>query len=112
MRLDSTDQRPQARHSGSETSTKATAAKAENIDVALTRTTATINGERVRPAEFSKRLRELLKGRNRPEDRVVVVKSSPDTPYAHWIDVTGWIEDAGGIITLQIEESRMSAAVQ
>ncbi len=91
---------------GSETNSKATVAKAENIDVALTRTTASINGDRVRPGEFASRLRGLLKGRTRPEDRVVVVKSSPDTPYAHWIDVTGWIEEAGGIITLQIEEAR------
>ncbi len=90
---------------GSEKTANATPQKAENIDVALTRTTATINGDRVRPTEFVGRLRELLKGRNRPEDRIVVVKSSADTPYDHWIDVTGWIEEAGGVITLQIEES-------
>jgi biopolymer transport protein ExbD len=90
---------------GSEAKASATPQKNETIDVALTRTTATINGDRVRPPEFVPRLRELLKGRTRPEDRIVVVKSSADTPYAHWIDVTGWIEEAGGVITLQIEES-------
>jgi biopolymer transport protein ExbD len=91
---------------GSETTSAAQPQKNETIDVALTRTTATINGERVRAAQFVTRLRELLRGRNRPEDRIVVVKSSPDTPYDHWIDVTGWVEEAGGVITLQIEETR------
>ena len=36
----------------------------------------------------------------------MVVKSSPDTPYDHWINVTGLIEEAGGVITLQMEESQ------
>ncbi len=90
---------------GSEKTAAAVQQKVENVDVSLTRTTTTINGDRVKPAEFVHRLRELLKGHNRPEDRIVVVKSSPDTPYAHWIDVTGWIEEAGGVITLQIEEA-------
>lgn len=91
---------------GSEAKTAEAAQKTENVDVVVTRSTATINGEPVRPREFVSRLKELLKGRSRPEERIVVVKSSPDTPYDHWIDVTGWIEDAGGVITLQMEESR------
>ena len=46
---------------GSETKTAATPQKNETIDVALTRTTATINGDRVRPPEFVGRLNEVLK---------------------------------------------------
>jgi biopolymer transport protein ExbD len=79
---------------------------AENIDVHLTRSTASINGSPVRQVDFTPKLKELLKGRAKPEERIVVVKSSPDTPYDHWINVTGLIEAAGGIITLQMEESR------
>lgn len=91
---------------GSEQSNTATAQQAENIDVAISRSTASINGSPVRQADFVPRLKELLKGRQKPEERIVVVKSSTDTPYEHWIDVTGAIEDAGGVITLQIEENR------
>jgi biopolymer transport protein ExbD len=90
---------------GSEAQTSATAQKTENVDVAITRTAATINGDPAREGAFVARLKELLKDRTRPEERIVVVKSSPDTPYDHWIDVTGWIEQAGGVITLQMEES-------
>jgi biopolymer transport protein ExbD len=91
---------------GSESKTSQKAQQTENIDVALTRTTVAINGSPVRQQDFTTKLKELLKGRSKPEERVVVVKSSSDTPYEHWIDVTGLIEAAGGIITLQIEEAR------
>jgi hypothetical protein len=52
------------------------------------------------------RLRRLLAAKSRSEDKIVVVKSSKDTPYHHWIDVTGKVEEAGGVITLQLEEER------
>jgi biopolymer transport protein ExbD len=78
----------------------------ENIDISLTRTTVSINGGAVKPKDFVPKLRDLLKTRKRPEERIVVVKSTKDTPYEHWINVTTQIEDAGGLITLQLEESR------
>jgi len=80
--------------------------KSQNVEVALTRTTATINGDPVRTREFLPRLRTLLANKQRPEDRVVVVKSRNDTPYDFWITVTGLIEDAGGTVTIQREEER------
>ena len=86
------------------------AAQASNIEVALTRSTAAINGDLVKPAEFSARLKNMLLGKTRPEDRVVVVKSSRDTTYAQWIRYTGLIEEAGGVTTLQIEEQAASEA--
>ena len=52
------------------------------------------------------RVRALLTGKSRPEDRVVVVKSRPEVPYHHWITATSLIEEAGGIITIQREEER------
>lgn len=91
---------------GSESRTAQKAQQTENVDVSLTRTTASINGAPVRPREFTAKLKDLLKDRTRPEERIVVVKSTPDTPYDHWIQYTGLIEAAGGVITLQMEESR------
>lgn len=86
--------------------TKQQQEKVENIEVQLTRQTVMINGDVVRPQEFLPRLSRLLQNRPRPEDRVVVVKSKPETPYYRWIRVTEWIEQAGGIITIQREEER------
>lgn len=82
------------------------AEQSENLEVALTRTTASINGEPVRIEDFLSQMRRKLAGKTKPEDKIVVVKSSNDTPYSHWIYVTGLIEEAGGIITLQMEEER------
>ena len=81
-------------------------AKAQHVEVQLTRTTMAINGDAVRPRDFVPRLRALLAGKPRPEDRVVVVKSRPEVPYHHWIAATSMVEEAGGIITIQREEER------
>ena len=80
--------------------------QSENVEVSLTRTTAAINGAPVKLPDFKPRLAVLLKSKTRPEDRIVVIKSTPDTPYDHWITVTGWIEEVGGVITLQMEEDK------
>ena len=82
--------------------------EAENIEVQLTRTTnvVTFNGDPIPIQEFPVRLKRVLDSKTRDEDKVVVVKSKPDTPYDHWIYVTGLIEQAGGIITIQTEEER------
>ena len=81
-------------------------AKVEHVEVRLTRTTAAINGDVVRARDFVPRLRALLAGKTRPEDKVVVVRSDQETPYSHWIAVTAMIEEAGGIITVLREEER------
>jgi len=78
----------------------------QNIEVQLTRTSVLINGAAVPIPELASQLRSQFSSRTRPEDRIVVVKSQKDTPYRHWIDVTTRIEDAGGVITLQLEEER------
>lgn len=78
----------------------------QNLEVSLTRGTVSINNALVRPDDFFSRLRSLLAGKTRTEDRIVVVRSSQDTPYGFWIQVTGQIEQAGGIITLQLDEER------
>jgi len=81
--------------------------QSQTIEVALTRTTAALNGEVVpRLEQFRPRLRELLRGKPRPEDKIVVVKSKPEVPFHHWVKITGWIRQEGGVITLQVEEER------
>ena len=80
--------------------------KDKNIEVVVKRQVALVNGDPVQPDQFQDRLAALLAGKPRPEDKVVVVKSDDDVPYHFWMTVTSQIEDAGGIITLQIEEER------
>jgi len=82
-------------------------AKAQHVEVNLTRTTIAINGEATLPRDVAPRLRILLMDKTRPEDRVVVVKSRPEVPYHHWIATTAAIEQAGGIVTIQREEERV-----
>lgn len=78
----------------------------KNIEVLLTRQTVALNGNFVSMPQFEKRLGAMLKGKTKDEDRIVVVKSKPDTPYRHWIQVTSIIEQSGGVVTLQLEEER------
>ncbi len=80
--------------------------QSQNIEVALTRTTASVNGQVKQPTEFLNDLRLLLNAKTKPEDKVVVVKSTKDVPYDQWILYTGWIGEAGGIVTLQMEEEQ------
>lgn len=82
--------------------------KKENIELALasTRTVVQLNGDPVKLPDLPQRLRRLLDGKRRPEDKVVVVKSKPDVPYDHWIAVTSLVQDLGASITIQREEER------
>lgn len=86
--------------------TKQQEQKNENVEVILTRQTAAINGTFMSIAQFDRQIRTILAGKRRQEEKVVVVKSRKDVAYSHWIDITSRIEDAGGIITLQLEEER------
>jgi biopolymer transport protein ExbD len=88
--------------------TKQQEQKTQNIELALTRTrtVVSLNGDPVRTAELPVRLKRLLEGKRRPEERVVVIKSKPDVPYDHWIATTSLIQDLGASITIQREEER------
>jgi biopolymer transport protein ExbD len=78
----------------------------EHLTVELKRNAILVNGDPVKANEVKVRVKAKLTGKTRPEDRVVVVKAADDVPYHAWIEVTSQIEDAGGIITLQLEEER------
>jgi hypothetical protein len=47
-----------------------------------------------------------LAGKDKAEDKVVMLKSRKDVSYERWIEYTGLIEKAGGIVTLQLEEEQ------
>lgn len=81
--------------------------QSENLEVALTRETVSINGNLVPLVDFPSRIQDLLAKKASAEDRIVVVKSQKDTPYHHWIQVTAAIEDSGGTITLQLQEEQV-----
>ena len=78
----------------------------EHIQVEITRAGQKINEQVIRKEEFLSRLKRLLKGKTKEEDRVVVVKSGQDATWQHWLEVTTLIDDAGGIMTMQLEEER------
>ena len=78
----------------------------QNLEVKLTRTAVVINGEVATADQFDSLIATKLRGKARPEDRIIIVKSDKDVPYLRWIDFTSRIEDLGGTITLQLEEER------
>ncbi len=78
----------------------------ENIEVAISRSAVIVNGDVTLMNRLLPRMKALLAGKSQPDERVVVVKSDADTPYSQWIIVTSIIEDAGGVVTLQLEEER------
>lgn len=80
----------------------------ENIEVQLTRDSVFLGDKLMPPADFPgnfrKGLARALASATRQSDRVVVVKSKPETPYFYWITITEIIEQAGGVVTIQREE--------
>jgi biopolymer transport protein ExbD len=78
----------------------------QNLEVSLDRNSVSVNTEKIPLTDFPSRIKRKLQGKSKPEDRIVVVKSTKDVPYHHWIAITGAIEEGGGIITLQLEEER------
>ena len=82
--------------------------QSKNIVVAIGKDSVVINGNPIRVDRVLPQLTRMLKDRKKSQDRVVVVKTGKkkDTPYHFWIRVTGWIEEAGGVITIQLEEEQ------
>ena len=65
-----------------------------------------LNGSPLNEATFPARLKEELAERKREEDRVVVLKSAPTTPYTRWIAISRLIDQAGGLLTLEVTEEK------
>lgn len=81
--------------------------QSKNIEVSITPTSIVLNGSPLKLPEFSKRLTVALSQKKRDADRIVTVKSAPNTPYPLWIKVSQVIEKAGGILTLELESDRV-----
>jgi biopolymer transport protein ExbD len=80
--------------------------QSKNLEVSITPSNIVLNGSPLKLDEFRRRLTTALQAKKRPEDKVVIVKSAPKTPYDHWIRVSQAIDDAGGVITLELESER------
>ena len=78
---------------------------AQNVEVSLTPTTVEVNGIVTPLTDLAAKLTPMLAGKTKPEERMVVVKSRKDTPFSQWIRVTTLIEQAGGLVALQLEDS-------
>lgn len=79
----------------------------QNIEVKILNTGAIlIDGDTVTLKQFPKRIAEKLKRKANDTEQVVVVKSDDLVEYEVWIVVTSKIEEAGGKITIEIEEER------
>ena len=77
--------------------------QSKNIEVSITPSSIVLNGSPLQLPEFTNRLQQALAKKTREADRIVVVKSAPDTPYPTWIRVSQIIEQSGGILTLELE---------
>lgn len=77
--------------------------QSKNLEVSITRSSIVLNGSPLKLPEFAQRLAKDLSEKERDADRIVIVKSAPDTPYLLWIEVSQIIEKAGGILTLELE---------
>lgn len=82
----------------------------KNVEVNLLRDTMLLDGQRVSPAQLTKQLQTRFAGKSDPEQRIVILKSDKSTPYHHWIAATVAIEQAGGVITVQREETKTQVA--
>jgi biopolymer transport protein ExbD len=77
--------------------------QSQNIEVSITPASIILNGNPLPLPEFVQHITAALKQKTREADRIVVVKSAPDTPYPIWIAVSQVIEQAGGVLTLELE---------
>ncbi|MGD1979208.1 MAG: biopolymer transporter ExbD [Akkermansiaceae bacterium] len=81
--------------------------QSKNLEVSITRSSIVLNGSPLQLPEFTSRLTKALAEKEREADRIVTVKSAPDTPYPLWIEVSQVIEKAGGVLTLELEADRV-----
>lgn len=80
--------------------------QSQNLEVSITPTSIVLNGSPLQLPEFRQRIAAALAAKTREVDKVVVVKSAPETTYDHWIRVSQAIDQAGGILTLELASDR------
>ena len=70
------------------------------IRVNLERDHVKLNGEVLAMKTFQEKVGELLAQKVNEAEKTVSIRCSPTVPYQRWMNVTAWIEDAGGTIAL------------
>jgi biopolymer transport protein ExbD len=80
--------------------------QSKNLEVSITPSSIILDGSPLQLPEFAQRIAAALANKTREADKIVVVKSAPDTPYTKWIRVSEAIDRAGGILTLELESER------
>ncbi len=80
--------------------------QSQTLEVELTRNAVIFNRDPMSPERFTETIKLKLADKTRDEDKIVAVKSRKEVPYSHWMMVTDIIEKAGGVITLQLEETQ------
>lgn len=80
--------------------------QSKNLEVSITPNSILLNGNPLTEATFPARIARELADRKREEDRVVILKSAPQTPYTRWIAVSQVIDQAGGLLTLEVTEEK------
>jgi biopolymer transport protein ExbD len=81
--------------------------QSKNIEVSITPNSIILNGSPLKLNEFPLKLNAALSKKTRDEDRIVTVKSAPNTPYPLWIKISQVIEQAGGILTLELASDQV-----
>ncbi|BCX49277.1 hypothetical protein HAHE_31850 [Haloferula helveola] len=80
--------------------------QSQNLEVSITPSSIVLNGSPLQLEQFRERIATELAKKTREVDKVVVVKSTPDTTYDRWIHVSQAIDDAGGVLTLELASER------
>jgi biopolymer transport protein ExbD len=80
--------------------------QSQNLEVSITPSSIVLNGSPLQLPEFTRRIAAELQTKTREQDRIVVVKSAPDTSYPVWINISRAIDNAGGILTLELESEK------
>lgn len=80
--------------------------KVDLRDPAKTNNKLIFNGEPITMDELPGKLEPLLKEKKTAEERVVVLQQTKDTPYSWYVLATAKIEQAGGVVALQLEEEQ------
>lgn len=102
--------RPQVVPSTKEDKDKPPETKTQNVEIDIKpdyeSANVLVNKEEITIANLAAVLKEKLAGKSTVEERIVIVRSDPESSYSKWIRVTALVERAGGIVRVQLEEVR------
>jgi biopolymer transport protein ExbD len=80
--------------------------QAEVPEVKLMPNVVLLDGVEMPKAELQRKLTQRFAQKEGKANRIVSLNADPEVRYDRWIAYTSMIEEAGGTITLQIEETK------